>query len=219
MIGRRALCLFGVALCAALGAALLAHVAIDAAGDYLLPHDSYDDVAHGSRGLVGGTLLALLLATSAVASRAVLRRARGSERALCTALQALRPRNAVLFAGTVVALALPFLIGMEGLDVISAGGRIDDVGDLLGGSPILGLALAGLCAVACAWITRVTLGRLAAFGRAVARAVRFLRRALGGGAARPLRLRRPFRARATVRCVVRRLAGRAPPPQLLGPVA
>ncbi len=219
MDGRRALRSAGVALCAALGAALLAHVAIDAAGDYLLPHDAYDDIAHGSRGVAGAAFLGLLLAGVGGAARAALCRARGSVRILCEAVRSARPRNSAAFACAVLALALPLVLAMEGLDVALAGGTIDDPADLLGGSLFLGLSLTLLCACACAWFTRLALGRLGVLERAVARAVRFLCRAAARGAARPIARRAPHRPRAAVRFAVRRLAGRAPPRNLLAPSA
>lgn len=39
-------------------AALIAHIGIDVLGVYLLPHDAYDDVAHGSRSIVSCTVVA-----------------------------------------------------------------------------------------------------------------------------------------------------------------
>ena len=43
-----------------MAAAAMAHVAIDVVGDFALAHDSYDNLAHGSRELV--TAIALLAA-------------------------------------------------------------------------------------------------------------------------------------------------------------
>ena len=49
--------LFSLALCAGAAGAALAHVAIDYARDFLLPQDTYDHLAHGSRGLISGIAL------------------------------------------------------------------------------------------------------------------------------------------------------------------
>jgi protein-S-isoprenylcysteine O-methyltransferase Ste14 len=208
----------GVALGAALGAALCAHVAIDVAGDYVLAHDSYDDVAHGSRGVAALVFLALLLAGCAGAVHAALRRARGSERKLRAALRAFRAPNALGFALSVVALTFPLLAGMEALDTVLAGGDLDDLGDLFGGSLALGGGLTVVCGLACAWLARWAIERLAGICRAVVAVVAFLCRAVSRPAV-PAARRVRRRARRVVRDAARRLAGRAPPPLLLATTA
>lgn len=209
--GSLALRRMGVALGAALGAALCAHLAIDVAGDYLLAHDSYDDVAHGSRGLAALAFLAILLAACAGIVSLALRRARGSEHELRAELRALRPRSGLRFALAVVALTFPLLAGMEALDTLLAGGDVDDLGDLFGGSLALGGGLTAGCGVACAWLASCAIEGLAAgLCRAVVAVAAFLRRTSSRPtlpAARPPRRR----ARSVVRYAARRLAGRAPP--------
>jgi hypothetical protein len=63
------------------------------------------------------------------------------------------------FLGAVVALTVPALMTMELFDVVGDGRRIDDVTDLLGGSPLLGLGLtipiAALVALAVRCIARL----------------------------------------------------------------
>jgi hypothetical protein len=208
----------GVALGAALCAALLAHVAIDVAGDYLLPHDSYDDIAHDSRAVVACAVLGLVLGALGCAVGAALRRARGSEFAFCAGLRDACPPGALQFAITVNGLTFLILGAMEALDVTLAGGRIDDVGDLFGGSLLLGGLIAALCALAAAFGTRVALHRLARLGRIARRVAAFLRRrtlpSTAPGIRRPRR-----RSHATSRYIARRLAGRAPPHSLLATTA
>ena len=60
--------LLTLVLCAGSVAAGLAHNAIDIVGDYALAHDSYDNVAHGSRELVTalGFFVAVLLTARAL---------------------------------------------------------------------------------------------------------------------------------------------------------
>lgn len=208
-----------VALGAALGAALCAHVAIDVAGDYLLAHDSYDDVAHGSRGVVALVFFAFLLTACAGVVTVALRRARGSERELRAGVRALCPRSGFRFAIAVVAFTFPLLAGMEALDTVLAGGDVDDLGDLFGGSLALGGGLTVFCGVAWAGLARWAIERLAAgICRAVVAVVAFLRRtaarATFSAARRPRR-----RARRVDRYAARRLAGRAPPRPLLATTA
>ncbi len=135
-------------------AALLAHVAIDIAGDVLLPRDAYDDVAHHSRELtfaIACVLAAIVLDHTLRGVRAELRGSRGSLRAL---LRASLPATWARFVIVVSLLALPALIAMSGLDALLDARPVDDFGDLLGGSIPLGLAciLGSSVAVAlCVW--------------------------------------------------------------------
>lgn len=152
-----------VAVCAA---ALSAHVAIDAVGDVVLRHDTYDDVTHASRiravfaafGLFAAGLFGF--AWSALdprIGRQPLRLAI-ARHPLMTGL--------VVFALSVVAVA-----GMETMDALLAGSTISGVAESLGGSLWLGLALTLCCSVPC------TAGAVR-FARFVARAHGLLVRAL-----------------------------------------
>lgn len=201
-----------VPFCAALCAALAAHVAIDVLGDYLLPHDTYDGIAHDSRALVVLGALGATLGALAALARATLRSARGSEHALCGALARLVPRSAAAFAAAVTVFTLAILAAMEGLDAALAGAPADDAADLFGGSLALGGGVALVCAAvsaALAWFAVRRLARLpGALARALASFVRPCRRfatplvvARHGARVRARRLL----ARAT------RIAGRAPP--------
>ncbi|HTU82213.1 MAG TPA: hypothetical protein VMF61_08795 [Candidatus Acidoferrales bacterium] len=132
-----------VAMAAALGAAA-AHVTIDVAGDYLLAHDAYDGMAHHSR--------ALLLAAVAVGALAFLVRATvDALQARCTSRTSLLGalRNGIgspwTFCAAVVPLTVVLLVGMEWFDCATLGVRVDDLGDLFGGSLLLGAASCVVC--------------------------------------------------------------------------
>ena len=206
---------FVVPLCVALSAALVAHVAIDVAGDFLLPHDTYDALDHRSRGFVACGALALVLCAIAAALRAAIAEARGSEHAFCTLLQRALPVSRLRFTLEILASTFILLLGMEGLDVIIAGQRVDDLTDLLGGSLVLGPAVAIVCAVVCAAGAWLGLRRLAASRHVLAAALAtFFRIAARGGSLRFARLDRPIGFALTAPAIARRLAGRAPPPTL-----
>jgi hypothetical protein len=141
-VGFRTIALLG--FCAAAAAAATAHEAIDIVGDYALAHDTYDNVAHGSRELLSG--LALLLA--------VLLAGRGLR--ICCAIAAANrtrilepaPRRAagIGFVLGVITLTAILVPSMEWLD-----GRLDGVpvralDDAFGGSILLGLGTTIICA-------------------------------------------------------------------------
>jgi len=145
---------------AALIAAVFAHVAIDVLGDYLVRDDTYDHVAHGSRELL--TLLAFCVA--AYAGSILFARLCTAAASMRTRIRMLRiPRRHWLLAFAAIAvLALVLVPSMEGFDALRAGREVDDLGDLFGGSLLLGitstLACASLCCGAilglCAWLAR-----------------------------------------------------------------
>lgn len=148
-----------MAVLTACGAALFAHVAIDIAGDVLLAHDTYDGLDHQSRGeMVAGGLIALVGLLLRLVWRA-LAEARGGYAARRLRFEEMFGRSAWRFALAVAFLALPALMAMEYVDVSAAGGRIDDVTDLLGGSLPLGSSLTALAAALCA----ATVRRIARF--------------------------------------------------------
>ncbi len=207
-----------VPVCAALCSAILAHVAIDIAGDYLLAHDTYDDLGHGSRSLAAVIALLLAAFVAVAAIGAAVREARGSPDAFRRALTALIPRNRTVFTA-LVTLATPVLLAaMESLDALLAGEAIPGAANLFGGSIALGagVMLGAACVVsAVAWHAVYALTRKRrAF---VAFAVVLVRRTTGHQAA-PLLLRsRPARSRAGSAAYCRQCAGRAPPTQLFVP--
>jgi hypothetical protein len=117
-------------------AAACAHVAIDALGDVLLAHDTYDDITHDARSVIGAVAFATLLAFGA----------RGMYDAVCAALGRCAARRALVAVarrsaiGAIVALAIPLLLAMEWVDAFLAGAPTSDLTALLGGSIALGLS-------------------------------------------------------------------------------
>jgi hypothetical protein len=154
-----------VPLCAALFAALCAHNAIDLAGDYLLPHDTYDDIAHVSRTLFGGATVALVAVVLGIAFRGAIHEASGREAAFCDALGALGPKDARWFFGIVTGLTIVLVLAMQSLDCLLAGTEIDDIGDLFGGSLLLGSLCSFASAVFCGACARFVYARAAQFRR------------------------------------------------------
>ena len=138
-----------VAVAGALAAAA-AHVVTDVAGDYLLPHDAYDGIAHHSRpvllALAGLVLLGAALriicdlhdrrCTSKITMLAAVRVALG------------RPTAFAVASGAAATVALA---GMEFFDC-SLSGRIAGIDDLFGGSIALGAGTALLLGAACGWV-------------------------------------------------------------------
>jgi hypothetical protein len=137
-------------LCAAAGAAALAHVAIDIVGDYALAHDTYDSIAHGSRELVAGVALvaAIVLAFRGLrvcCDVAVANRGRLPGRDL-------NKRQAFGFVAGVLAAVAVLVPAMELLDSRLDGTGLSGLDDAFGGSIPLGLAVAVACAAIVAGI-------------------------------------------------------------------
>lgn len=131
-------------LCAAAGAAAVAHVAIDIVGDYALPEDTYDHLAHDSRNLVAGLALAA----------AILIAVRGL-RACCDVAVANRGRlrgrglgksTIAAFVAGVVAVAAFLVPAMELLDARLDGAPLAGLDDAFGGSLVLGILVTAVCA-------------------------------------------------------------------------
>jgi hypothetical protein len=160
-----------VALASAFIAALVAHVAIDVAGDYLLTHDTYDDDAHGSRYVASIALAIAAFVALSTFVRAVIAETRGVRGALRAALRSSVPASRVAFAAIVVSLALPLLLAMAWLDSIVAGVPPDDVGDLFGGSPALGVGTTIVASLATAIAVRALVALAARFHRSIVRVV------------------------------------------------
>lgn len=208
-----------VVLCTIALAAVLAHITVDVLGDHLLVHDTYDDIAHGSRqkfslvaGLAAlGSFIALL--------RGALREIRGERNTLRAILLGAVPRPtlvslAVLIAGTLCAMGV-----MEAFDARLAGVPIDDLGDLLGGSPPLALAVVSLITPLVAFAARglaLALVRSRAIVTIVAAFVRLVRFAASPPQLRLLRSPRRLAAR---RSILSRRAGKRGPPAFLRPTS
>lgn len=131
---------FGVAVLfsAACITAVLAHYAIDAAGDYLVPHDTYDHIAHMSRSiatLVGAGFAFASAFVFLVAALADARRFRG---ALGAVLGASGLRSPLRLTLAIVFAAFAVLIAMESIDGRVATGVQPGLASALGGSIVLG---------------------------------------------------------------------------------
>ncbi len=205
-------------LCVAFFAAPVAHYAVDLACDYLVPHDPFDDVAHASRALsLALSGLAGMAAMCAALSVAIAR-ARGRDDAFCRELSASLGSSALRLALGVTLAVVPLVAGMEAFDIRLAGGSVDDLGDLFGGSLLVGTTVSGLSAFVAgivAWVAGRRIARAVVPILAIA-LVLILRgvRARIGANAPSTRVRRA-RALAHVLWFRRRLSGRAPP--LLSP--
>jgi hypothetical protein len=195
----------------ALVAALLGHVTIDILGDYLLPHDTYDDVSHSSRAIVALITLGAALFGIVLSLRALVREACGSENAFCSSLRRALPAHVPLFVLGTIAASTVVLCAMEAGDALVAGQAIDDLGDLFGGSIASGGTIVASIAALTALIAVAALRRLARTRLVAALRCAFLRRntpTISSAVARMSVRRRPL-VRDLDLC--HRIAGRAPP--------
>jgi hypothetical protein len=146
---QRALRLCLVAVAGALAAAA-AHVIVDVAGDYLLVRDAYDGIAHHSRALLLAVVgVAILIAAVRAIFDMLDRRCSSTTSLLAAVRDALG--DPVRFALASAVVATVALVGMESFDC-SLSGRIDDVGDLFGGSVALGAGTAIIAGVLTGWL-------------------------------------------------------------------
>lgn len=200
-------------LAAALLAAVAAHVALDAIGDFVLAHDAFDDDAHGSRLLASTALGATGLAACLTLARAVLAEARGSRGALQAALRAALPASQAVFVSAIALAVLPLLAAMAWLDAFAAGTGVDDVADLFGGSIPLGAGVALAFAFAIARGVYALIALLARHHRALVRAAETFVRRAGTATSAPLAVTLERAQRRRVSAVLVRAAGgnRAPP--------
>jgi hypothetical protein len=133
-----------LAFCAAAAAAALAHVAIDIVGDYALPHDTYDNVAHTSRDLLSGIAL---LAAGLLARHGlricceIAMKNRG-----CLPVTVRRKREFLAFVLGVATVSAILVPGMEWLDGRLDGVAVKELDDAFGGSILLGLSTTIVCA-------------------------------------------------------------------------
>jgi len=201
-----------VPLCAALCAALTAHCAIDFLGDYLLPHDSFDDVAHGSRPVAALVALALVALAGSGVLWAAVREARGSDDAFCAAVAGLLPGRFWAFAAFVTIGSLGLVAAMEAFDVVLSGNADLDPGELLGGSLALGAAVTALASLAVSSLAWRAVRLLARKRRTFIALASVLLRRHGAGTAPATIARRAGRRIALSAVASRRVrAGRAPP--------
>jgi hypothetical protein len=156
---------------AASAAAVLAHVAIDIAGDYVLAHDAYDALEHGSRWTMSLAALGAAGAALWAVLRAALAEARGSNGSLRDVLRAAAPRSRIGYFAMVAIVAVPILAGMSAGDAMVAHKDVDDLGDLFGGSIALAGALLTLCASLVSFCTIAVVRALTRYHRVLLRAV------------------------------------------------
>jgi hypothetical protein len=212
-ISARVFGLTAIVLTASL-AAVLAHVAIDVAGDFVLPHDTYDRIAHHSR-LVALAVAAVLGAGSFLTVLAAgfsdARRYRGALRAL---VRSRITRSTWGFVGLVAAAALPALIAMESVDAFVESGRLPDFAAALGGSIPLGLATLVTLSITLGWALWRTLKIVDASHRRIASALERLitrREATDASHVASCELIAPENSPARVSVLARRAGKRAPP--------
>jgi hypothetical protein len=192
-------------------AAAFAHMAIDALGDVVLAHDTYDDVAHDSRTVVAAIAAAALLGAAARSLYVALRSALGKS----GARRAFRIARRARFVGSVVALSGPFVLAMEAADAAIAGRTVDDLRDLCGGSIALGATTTAAVALGVALAALAAIGFFCRSRTRWARALALLvlaRRCGGSRFTCPAgRRRRP----RLVRSLIIRNAAKRGPPMLL----
>jgi hypothetical protein len=212
---------YALPLAAAFLAALLAHVSIDIVGDYVLPHDTYDDPEHGSRWVASIALGICALGALGALGRAVFAETRGRRGAVRAALRMAAPSSALAFGIAVTAIALPLLAAMAWLDDTAAGIGPDDVADLFGGSIPLGASItAGFALAIAAGLHRFVVfltGKHRSIVRALEAFVRIFRARTGAALRSVSRLQqnRPRVSAALARCTS---GNRAPPARLIQPL-
>src|SRR5690242_578898 len=153
-LARRAMpAMFGIAVLfsAACVAAVLAHYAIDAAGDYLVPHDTYDHIGHVSRSIAALVAAGLTLFVAFVFLVAALADARRFRGTLDAVLGASGLRTPLGLALAIVPASFLVLVAMESIDGRIASGVQPGLASALGGSIALGSC------------TLLTIGALVAF--------------------------------------------------------
>jgi hypothetical protein len=198
-------------LSVALFAALTGHVVIDILGDFMLAHDSYDDMDHSSRTIVALVTLGLTILGIGLGFHAAIREARGSENAFCTALRGALPRSQTAFLIAAVVLATFVLCVMEGCDAWLVAHAVDDVGDLFGGSVPFGATIETIVATVISLVSLAGLRRLARARIIAGLVVAFLRRCVCYSVDGKITVEVCHRLVLPVQCVSRRIAGRAPP--------
>ncbi|HZZ00659.1 MAG TPA: hypothetical protein VFE36_13910 [Candidatus Baltobacteraceae bacterium] len=141
--------------------AILAHFVIDAAGDVLLAHDTYDGIAHHSRAVFGGIVVAIAAVVALRYLWEALDRRCTSLSELLRRLRFARGASPWRFVALVVAVAIVALLAMEYADALSDRVVVGGFEDLLGGSIWLGLVSVIVTGIAAAWCVRFALHALA----------------------------------------------------------
>jgi len=163
-----------IAIVACVGA-VLSHLAIDGAANFVVAHDPMDDVEHASRAtlvlgvaamLAGVVACMLVSAWSDVASR---------ESLLAGVMHEVGRSNPWLLAARIAPICFGLVAAMEAADSAAAGVRVDDVAALFGGSVPLGVVIVACTALCGAFAARAVLDRCARTLRVIVSAVRALR--------------------------------------------
>ncbi|HEY2473540.1 MAG TPA: hypothetical protein VGI19_01945 [Candidatus Cybelea sp.] len=136
--------LSSLALCAAAAGAAIAHEAIDVIGDFALAHDSYDNIAHGSRELLSGIALVLAVLLAARGLRSCCELARIHRNRVQRVTLGLPEMLGYLAAAVSVGCAL--VPAMEWLDGRADGVAVLQLSEAFGGSLALGLGTTIICA-------------------------------------------------------------------------
>lgn len=191
--------------------AILAHVIIDAAGDYLLPHDAYDGMEHHSRAIFAAIAVVLAAVVALRFLWEALDRRCASLTQLLRGLRAARGASPWRFVALVVAVAFVALLAMEYADALSDRVAVDGFEDLLGGSIWLGLGSTIFVSVAVAWCVRFSLHALADWEPVLAALVERLL-ARGSDRAPTHTLRAPLTISLDGACRLARRSGKRAPP-------
>jgi hypothetical protein len=210
---RRIQAAFYGALVLATGAisAILAHVLIDVAGDYLLQHDAYDGMQHHSRAIFAAIAVALAAFVALRFLWEALDRRCTSLTGLLRGLRAARGASALRFIAIVVVVAFVALLAMEYADASSDRVVVDGLEGLLGGSLSLGLSTVVFVSIAVAWLVRLALHALADWEPVLAALVeRLLGRETDRGPARAMR--EPLTITLDGACRLARRSGKRAPP-------
>jgi len=208
---------FGIAalFSAACVAAVLSHYAIDAAGDYLVPHDTYDHIGHVSRSIATLVAAGFALASAFVFLVAAIADARRFRGALAAVLGTTGLRSPSRLALAIVPTTFAVLVAMESIDGRIATGVQPGLASALGGSVVLGSS--AICAIGI--LVAVALWRLlcllAASQRCITAALERLITLREAGSSSDDSQRRLITvpAEPTMGSVLSRRAGKRAPPQ------
>ncbi|HZW76624.1 MAG TPA: hypothetical protein VFF43_23930 [Caldimonas sp.] len=208
---------FGIAalFSAACVAAVLSHYAIDAAGDYLLPHDTYDHIGHVSRSIATLVAAAFALASAFVFLVAAVADARRFRGALAAVLGASGLRSPLRLALAIVPAAFAVLVAMESIDGRIATGMQPGIASALGGSIVLGssaICTIGILVAVALWRA---LRALAASQRSITATIERLIALRATGSSSDASSRRLIKviAEPAIGSVLSRRAGKRAPPQ------
>lgn len=165
--------IFGIAalFSAACVAAVASHYAIDAIGDFAIPHDTYDHIGHVSRSIATLCAAGFAVFGAIVVIIAALSDARRFRGALRSVLGAHGLRSPLRLLTAIVPSTYAVLIAMESIDGRIATGLQPGLASALGGSIALGTSSAIAAAVIVALVLWRGLQMLCASERRIASAI------------------------------------------------